>query len=57
MAKTVPVNNKVDLAREERLKVYDEILNKFKEIANHPRVKKIIQRNNIEVNKLDICNF
>ena len=41
--------NMVDLAREERVKKYDKIINEFEVISNKERIKKLATKHKDEV--------
>jgi len=50
--KTANVMNSVDLAREERLKKYDKLINEFEAIAQKDRIKRLATKNKDEVGEL-----
>ena len=39
----------VDLAREERMKKYDKLIDEFEKISTRPRIKKLASKNREEV--------
>ena len=44
----------VDLAREERVKKYDKLIDEFEKICNKPRIKKLASKNREEVSLSNI---
>jgi len=50
--KTANVINMVDLAREERLKKYDKLINEFEAITQKERIKKLAIKHKDEVTSI-----
>mmetsp|Transcript_6526 Transcript_6526/g.5860 ORF Transcript_6526/g.5860 Transcript_6526/m.5860 type:complete len:84 (+) Transcript_6526:2158-2409(+) len=52
--KCVGVVNMVDLAREERMKKYDKLIDEFEKISTRPRIKKLASKNREEVGEIAV---